>query len=100
MWARPLVIIVEPRFGRNGDVCPLKKEFFFTGVLLLFSCGQEEIHQLLLNFAEAGANVVRLKGGDPLVSTVIGPNFSFFIYFYYCLANMGTHWNLDQKLKI
>lgn len=29
---------------------------------------QEEIHQLLLSFAEAGANVVRLKGGDPLVS--------------------------------
>lgn len=28
---------------------------------------QEEIHQLLLNFAEAGANVVRLKGGDPLI---------------------------------
>ncbi|KAH0466560.1 hypothetical protein IEQ34_003798 [Dendrobium chrysotoxum] len=28
---------------------------------------QEEIHELLLNFAEAGANVVRLKGGDPLV---------------------------------
>lgn len=30
--------------------------------------GQEEIHELLLNFAEAGATVVRLKGGDPLVS--------------------------------
>lgn len=29
---------------------------------------QEEIHELLLSFAEAGANVVRLKGGDPLVS--------------------------------
>jgi len=29
---------------------------------------QEEIHELLLNFAEAGATVVRLKGGDPLVS--------------------------------
>ncbi|KAG6504698.1 S-adenosyl-L-methionine-dependent uroporphyrinogen III methyltransferase, chloroplastic-like isoform X2 [Zingiber officinale] len=28
---------------------------------------QEEIHELLLSFAEAGANVVRLKGGDPLV---------------------------------
>lgn len=28
---------------------------------------QEEIHGLLLSFAEAGANVVRLKGGDPLV---------------------------------
>ncbi|GAA0158504.1 methyltransferase [Lithospermum erythrorhizon] len=28
---------------------------------------QEEIHQLLLSFAEAGATVVRLKGGDPLV---------------------------------
>ncbi|XP_066380011.1 S-adenosyl-L-methionine-dependent uroporphyrinogen III methyltransferase, chloroplastic-like [Miscanthus floridulus] len=28
---------------------------------------QEETHELLLSFAEAGANVVRLKGGDPLV---------------------------------
>lgn len=28
---------------------------------------QEEIHELLLSFAEAGAKVVRLKGGDPLV---------------------------------
>ncbi|CAO2165651.1 unnamed protein product [Urochloa humidicola] len=28
---------------------------------------QEEIHELLLSFAEAGANVVRLKGGNPLV---------------------------------
>ncbi|KAI3444956.1 hypothetical protein Pfo_001621 [Paulownia fortunei] len=28
---------------------------------------QEEIHELLLSFAEAGAHVVRLKGGDPLV---------------------------------
>lgn len=28
---------------------------------------QEEIHQLLLSFAEAGAVVVRLKGGDPYV---------------------------------
>ena len=28
---------------------------------------QEEIHELLLSFAEAGATVVRLKGGDPLV---------------------------------
>eukprot|EP00252_Welwitschia_mirabilis_P001858 TRINITY_DN11825_c0_g2_i1.p1 TRINITY_DN11825_c0_g2~~TRINITY_DN11825_c0_g2_i1.p1 ORF type:complete len:261 (-),score=57.23 TRINITY_DN11825_c0_g2_i1:949-1731(-) len=28
---------------------------------------QDEIHELLLNFAEAGAVVVRLKGGDPLV---------------------------------
>ena len=31
---------------------------------------QEEIHELLLSFAEAGANVVRLKGGDPLVIRV------------------------------
>ncbi|KAJ7982170.1 uroporphyrinogen-III C-methyltransferase [Quillaja saponaria] len=28
---------------------------------------QEEIHELLLSFAEAGATVVRLKGGDPMV---------------------------------
>ncbi|KAM4079157.1 hypothetical protein ACB094_09G095500 [Castanea mollissima] len=28
---------------------------------------EEEIHELLLSFAEAGAIVVRLKGGDPLV---------------------------------
>ncbi len=28
---------------------------------------QEEIHQLLLAFSEAGATVLRLKGGDPYV---------------------------------
>ena len=33
---------------------------------------QEEIHELLLSFAEAGATVVRLKGGDPLVSFYFG----------------------------
>lgn len=32
----------------------------FTGILIL----QEEIHELLLSFAEVGATVVRLKGGD------------------------------------
>lgn len=32
---------------------------------------QEEIHELLLSFAEAGATVVRLKGGDPLVSSFL-----------------------------
>lgn len=36
----------------------------FTGIWIL----QEEIHELLLSFAEVGATVVRLKGGDPLVS--------------------------------
>jgi uroporphyrin-III C-methyltransferase len=30
---------------------------------------QEEIHELLLSFAVSGATVLRLKGGDPLVST-------------------------------
>jgi uroporphyrin-III C-methyltransferase len=38
---------------------------------------QEEIHELLLSFAEAGANVVRLKGGDPLVIRLF---FFFFVY--------------------
>jgi siroheme synthase len=28
---------------------------------------QAEIHELLLDFAEAGATVIRLKGGDPYV---------------------------------
>ncbi|ERN18189.1 hypothetical protein AMTRI_Chr11g153910 [Amborella trichopoda] len=28
---------------------------------------QDEIHELLLSFAEVGATVVRLKGGDPLI---------------------------------
>ncbi|GBG69658.1 hypothetical protein CBR_g4488 [Chara braunii] len=31
------------------------------------SRSQDEIHELLLAFAEAGATVLRLKGGDPLV---------------------------------
>ncbi|PWA79898.1 urophorphyrin methylase 1 [Artemisia annua] len=34
---------------------------------LLVAKVTEEIHELLLSFAEVGANVVRLKGGDPLV---------------------------------
>jgi uroporphyrin-III C-methyltransferase len=29
------------------------------------------MHELLMSFAEAGANVVRLKGGDPLVSFIL-----------------------------
>ena len=40
------------------------KELFLRGFFFV----QEEIHELLLSFAEAGATVVRLKGGDPLVS--------------------------------
>ena len=40
--------------------------YHFLWVLL-----QEEIHELLLSFAETGATVVRLKGGDPLVSFCI-----------------------------
>lgn len=33
----------------------------------VLACSQAEIHELLLQFAEAGATVVRLKGGDPYV---------------------------------
>ena len=33
----------------------------------LHPSAQHEIHALLLAFAEAGANVLRLKGGDPYV---------------------------------
>ncbi|KAL6579919.1 hypothetical protein OROMI_007943 [Orobanche minor] len=36
-------------------------------MLQLFYETEEEIHKLLLSFAEAVANVARLKGGDPLV---------------------------------
>ncbi|GMN55323.1 hypothetical protein TIFTF001_024430 [Ficus carica] len=44
----------------------------FHSFFLVFECKMlnwflEEIHELLLSFAEAGATVVRLKGGDPLV---------------------------------
>lgn len=42
-----------------------KESFFIFEGFFFF---QEEIHELLLSFAEAGATVVRLKGGDPLVS--------------------------------
>ena len=31
------------------------------------ACLLQEIHELLLAFAEAGASVIRLKGGDPYV---------------------------------
>jgi len=40
--------------------------------LFMVDWWQEEIHELLLSFAEAGATVVRLKGGDPLVSYCLG----------------------------
>lgn len=45
---------------------------------------QEEIHELLLNFAEAGATVVRLKGGDPLVFGRGGEEMDF-------LQEQGVH---------
>ncbi|CAL8175022.1 unnamed protein product [Prunus armeniaca] len=38
---------------------------------------QEVIHELLLSFAEAGANVVRLKGGDPLCLVGVGRRWIF-----------------------
>ncbi|KAM0938181.1 putative tetrapyrrole methylase, uroporphiryn-III C-methyltransferase [Dioscorea sansibarensis] len=48
---------------------------------------QEEIHELLLSFAEAGANVVRLKGGDPLVFGRGGEEMDF-------LRQQGIHVNV------
>jgi siroheme synthase len=40
----------------------------FTAAPSVFTAApQTEIHELLLQFAEAGATVVRLKGGDPYV---------------------------------
>ncbi|KAL0313065.1 UNVERIFIED_CONTAM: Siroheme synthase [Sesamum radiatum] len=41
--------------------------FVFFVTIVLDRSLEEEIHELLLSFAEAGANVVRLKGSDPLV---------------------------------
>eukprot|EP00249_Psilotum_nudum_P013132 c24168_g1_i1 orf=126-1358(+) len=56
-------------------VSPDILDMVHTGARLLYvgkaagyhSRTQDEIHELLLNFAEAGATVVRLKGGDPLL---------------------------------
>ncbi|GFZ02766.1 urophorphyrin methylase 1 [Actinidia rufa] len=45
-----------------GTIAEPRSVYAFMGISLY-----EEIHELLLSFAEAGANVVRLKGGDPLV---------------------------------
>ncbi|KAF5833268.1 hypothetical protein DUNSADRAFT_10468 [Dunaliella salina] len=45
---------------------------------------QEEIHQLLLAFAEAGARVIRLKGGDPYVFGRGGEEVAY-------LASQGIH---------
>lgn len=45
---------------------------------------QEEIHELLLSFAESGATVVRLKGGDPLVFGRGGEEMDF-------LQDQGIH---------
>jgi len=38
---------------------------------------QDEIHELLLAFADAGATILRLKGGDPLVFGRGGEEFEF-----------------------
>ncbi|QCD95875.1 uncharacterized protein LOC114192978 isoform X2 [Vigna unguiculata] len=48
-------------------VAPQAKLLYVGKTAGYHSRTQEEIHELLLNFAEAGATVVRLKGGDPLV---------------------------------
>ncbi|MCO5583416.1 hypothetical protein L7F22_037327 [Adiantum nelumboides] len=63
-----------------------------TGARLLYvgktagyhSRTQDEIHQLLLSFAEAGATVLRLKGGDPLVFGRGGEEMDF-------LQQQGVH---------
>ncbi|KAL2330851.1 hypothetical protein Fmac_018432 [Flemingia macrophylla] len=48
-------------------VAPQAKLLYVGKTAGYHSRTQEEIHELLLSFAEAGATVVRLKGGDPLV---------------------------------
>ncbi|CAI9764661.1 unnamed protein product [Fraxinus pennsylvanica] len=48
-------------------VCPSARLLYVGKTAGYHSRTQEEIHELLLSFAEVGANVVRLKGGDPLV---------------------------------
>ncbi|KAM0898512.1 hypothetical protein ACQ4PT_021904 [Festuca glaucescens] len=52
--------------GRRDDEIALQLPEL-RGLLKALNREGEEIHELLLTFAEAGANVVRLKGGDPLV---------------------------------
>lgn len=56
---------MQKRGTRHSSQCRL------FGLLLTFCCwsrcAQDEIHTLLLAFAEAGARVLRLKGGDPYV---------------------------------
>lgn len=73
-------------------------------LLFLF---QEEIHELLLSFAEAGATVVRLKGGDPLVSSYTLSSKSYrrfltcgicnsyieaYCLYFRCLEGVGRRW--------
>lgn len=65
MW--PLFCSYEVLLDPSLYVDKMDLSFFF-----MVKLWQEEIHELLLSFAEAGATVVRLKGGDPLVSFHLG----------------------------
>lgn len=56
---------------------------------------QEEIHELLLSFAEAGATVVRLKGGDPLVSSCF-----LLLYMLSVPFSFGLLCNFDLMIQV
>lgn len=65
-WAPPLCSLHSPH------ACDRHSPALFFTIPISAQAGyhtrsQEEIHELLLAFAEAGATVVRLKGGDPYV---------------------------------
>lgn len=63
-------LILYDRLVSNDvlDLVPGNARLLYVGKTAGYhSRTQEEIHELLLSFAEVGANVVRLKGGDPLV---------------------------------
>ncbi|KAF3965137.1 hypothetical protein CMV_010642 [Castanea mollissima] len=63
---RKVRIALERRRFLKNAITTVQQQAMWSNVAHEMTV-EEEIHELLLSFAEAGATVVRLKGGDPLV---------------------------------
>ena len=61
---------------------------------------QDEMHQLLLSFAEAGAIVLRLKGGDPLVRSLKGLSLLYLFFHKRAIAVDHGHYLNDLNLNV
>ncbi|KAL0355532.1 UNVERIFIED_CONTAM: Siroheme synthase [Sesamum radiatum] len=71
------VLCIKDRFCQGSDIISDLADRCGVPQLAKKLNQLEEIHELLLSFAEAGANVVRLKGGDPLVFGRVGEEMDF-----------------------